>query len=102
YMATRHESNEEHALISVKGAPEQILLMCSKQQRLKGTEPLTPDYWYEQAERLAQQGLRVLAVAQRYVNKNSKSLAPAELSRDLVLLGLVGLIDPPRAEAVTA
>jgi Ca2+-transporting ATPase len=59
--------------------------------------------WLARAEALAAQGLRVLALARRsHANLPDTSTDPAELERDLCLLGLIGLIDPPRPEAAAA
>jgi magnesium-transporting ATPase (P-type) len=59
-------------------------------------------YWHEQAERIAAQGQRVLAFAARSVASEHTVLSFEDVGDSLVLLGLVGLIDPPRAEAADA
>ncbi|MBE0586703.1 MAG: cation-transporting P-type ATPase [Hydrogenophaga sp.] len=103
FMASLNHDHEGHALISVKGAPEQILTMCAQQRgHSGGTEPLNLAHWHEQAERIAAQGQRVLAFAVRQVAAEHTVLAFADVGGPLVLLGLVGLIDPPRAEAAEA
>ena len=103
FMASLNHDHEGHALISVKGAPEQILTMCAQQRgHSGGTEPLDLAHWHEQAEHIAAQGQRVLAFAVRQVAAEHTVLAFADVGGPLVLLGLVGLIDPPRAEAAEA
>lgn len=78
-------------MIHVKGAPERVLRMCGG-----------ADYahWHERAEAMARRGLRVLALAERAAPAGQ--IDPAALEGGLTLLGLVGLIDPPRPEAIAA
>jgi magnesium-transporting ATPase (P-type) len=103
FMASLNHDHEGHAVISVKGAPEQILTMCAQQRGAEqGIEPLDLTYWQEQAEHIAGLGQRVLAFAVRPVAPEHTVLAFNDIGDSLVLLGLVGLIDPPRAEAAEA
>ncbi len=87
-------------LVLVKGAPEQILTMCADQAGASGPEPLDHRFWHEEAHRIASQGQRVLALAMRATDANC--LAGADLQGHLTLIGLVGLIDPPRDETRAA
>jgi magnesium-transporting ATPase (P-type) len=102
YMATLHHDHEGNARILLKGAPERLLDLC--QMAWAGTEeqPLRADYWHAEAERLAAAGQRVLALADQPVSPSKVVLDRADLARGMRLLGLVGLIDPPRPEAITA
>jgi magnesium-transporting ATPase (P-type) len=103
YMAVLHHDHEGHACIHVKGAPERLLAMCSAQRAADGgTEPLDPAYWHGRIDEIAAQGQRVLALAARSVPQAHVVLNTADLDEDLVLIGLVGLIDPPRPEAIAA
>lgn len=103
YMAVLHHDHEGHACISVKGAPERIIQMCADQRTTDdGTEPLDADYWHAQVEAVAGQGQRVLALATRAVPQEHTVLDSSDLDGRMTLLGLVGLIDPPRSEAVAA
>jgi calcium-translocating P-type ATPase len=75
----------------VKGAPERVLAMCA------GIDAAP---WHERAEALARRGLRVLALAER--EAPGARIDGATLDGGLDFLGLVGLIDPPRPEAIAA
>ncbi|MBG0797523.1 HAD-IC family P-type ATPase [Methylocystis sp. L43] len=103
FMATLHEDAGGGRMLLVKGAPEVILAHCSRQETESVPAPLMRDYWMQASDRLAAQGERVLGLAwlpnPRF---ETTSLAPEDLPRDLILLGLVGLMDPPRKEAVEA
>ncbi|MEV4143794.1 cation-transporting P-type ATPase [Amycolatopsis sp. NPDC049691] len=86
--------------VSTKGAPEQVLPHCSV---LPGGIPLTPELRariIEQVDAMAGRALRVLAVASREVSSVPGSREEAET--DLCLLGLIGLVDPPRPEVAAA
>lgn len=103
YMATLHWEQGDQALIHVKGAPERVLAMCTAQVSTDGRETsIDTDHWIRQAEEIAKQGQRVLALAQRAVTADRIQIGPVDLDGKLVLLGLVGLIDPPRREAIDA
>lgn len=103
FMATLHHDHEHHAFVFVKGAPERVLGMCSDQRAADGaTEPLDGDYWNKRAEAAASQGQRVLAFAVRTAQPQHAVLEHADVEGTLTLLGIVGMIDPPRAEAIAA
>ena len=103
FMATLHESPDRERFLLVKGAPEVILANCDRQETEDGPQPITHDYWTAAADALAAQGERVLALAwQPNPRFDTESLTPEDLPKDLVLLGLVGLMDPPRKEAIEA
>jgi Ca2+-transporting ATPase len=97
-MTTLHQT-PDGVVAYAKGAPEVIVPACAWQFTENGEEPLDEsgrDEVLERARQMAGEALRVLAVAQ----KPHAALADAE--RDMTLLGLVGLIDPPRPEAAAA
>ena len=104
FMATLHKSAAGKEALLVKGAPEVILEHCDRQQAAIGhAASLDRAHFMQASDRLAAQGERVLALAW-LENPGVKvgSLAPADLPKTLVLLGLVGLLDPPRKEAIEA
>jgi magnesium-transporting ATPase (P-type) len=102
YMATLHDGPNGKRCIYVKGAPERILEMCGSEQRGDQTGDLDADGWRQRVDEIAQRGQRVLAVARMEVDGEARELDERDLDRDLVLLGLFGLIDPPRDEAIEA
>jgi magnesium-transporting ATPase (P-type) len=104
FMATLHKSAAGQEALLVKGAPEVILEHCDRQQTASGqAASLHRSHFMQASDRLAAQGERVLALAWlENPTVNAGSLAPADLPKTLVLLGLVGLLDPPRKEAIEA
>lgn len=103
YMATLNHDHENHAYIFIKGAPEVILSMCSRQGVNNNENGLLDiDYWHEKAEAITSEGQRVLGFAIKRVNPEHTVLEHSDVKNSLVFLGLVGLIDPPREEAIQA
>jgi magnesium-transporting ATPase (P-type) len=103
YMAVLHHNRDGRALIHVKGAPERLIAMCANQRTAEGgTVPVDAAYWHQKVDAIAAQGERVLALAVRSVPGEHRGLKKADLDGHLVLIGLVGLIDPPRPEAIKA
>ena len=100
-MTTFHREGE--GLIAfTKGAPEQVVAQCEQILTGSGSAPVKREAILAQAERMAANGLRVLAVAFRKWPGLPDDLAPNQAERDLIFLGLVGLLDPPRPEAQEA
>lgn len=103
FMATLNHDHDRHTYVFVKGAPERIVEMCMNQYTTgEKTEPLNITYWNRHAEMIAAQGQRVLAFAARPVPTTHTVLEHTDVEGTLTLLGMVGMIDPPRPEAVTA
>lgn len=103
FMATLNHDHEGHACIFVKGAPEQILAMCVNQRGDNGVEEaLDFDYWERQAESIAALGQRVLALTVKTVAPQHTVLEHSDVAGSLTLLGMIGMIDPPRTEAISA
>ncbi len=102
FMATLHQIGDDRRIL-VKGAPDRLLDRCSHQFGRDGTlEVLDRPFWESQIESLSARGLRVLAGAERGVDQSREGLQLADLEGELVFAGLVGIIDPPRPEAITA
>ncbi|MBS1153534.1 MAG: ATPase, P-type (transporting), superfamily, subfamily, partial [Myxococcaceae bacterium] len=95
FMATLHATPEGGRVVFLKGAPEVVLGRCD----------LPPETRLAVQARLVEltaQGMRVLAVGEKQVAASTDALAPAEVEHGLVLLGLEGMRDPPRPEAIDA
>ena len=102
FMATLHHDHAGHAFAFVKGAPERLLQMCARQRVAGEDRPLDAGYWHRQVEALAAAGQRVLALAEAPMEKGKRELGFADVEQGLTLLALVGIIDPPREEAIRA
>lgn len=100
-MATIHES-EDRYYAAVKGAPEKVLQACTVRFKeeddfeTKLTEEET-EQWLNRSEELAKKGLRLLAVADKYVSGEDE-----DPYSDLRFLGLAGLLDPARSDVEDA
>lgn len=102
------EADREHGddvSVVTKGAPDVLLARCTA-ERVAGTVRSLTDARRSEilstVDRLADLALRTLAVAYRPLPSGERPPADESIERDLVYLGLVGIIDPPRAEARTA
>jgi magnesium-transporting ATPase (P-type) len=103
FMATLNTTPTGQRRIFLKGAPDRLLDRCTHELGADGAlEPLDRSHWEAQIERLSSEGLRVLAAAVRQTHAEHAALALADLEEDMVFLGLIGIIDPPRPEAIAA
>ncbi len=95
-MATFHRHGDRTRII-VKGAPEAVLAACRFVRNPSDTTAFNEaqlESWRAENRRLAAEGLRMLAVADRFAE------SPTDSYRDLTLLGLIALSDPPRVDVV--
>ncbi len=102
FMATLHHSHTGEAFIYLKGAPERVLDMCNRQRTAQGERPLDRKRWLCHIDEMAQQGQRVLAIAVKPVDYQQTELKFDDVDDDLIMLGMFGLIDPPRDGAIEA
>jgi Ca2+-transporting ATPase len=98
---------DQRLVVFTKGAPDILLGRCSHEQVGEATRPLTAERRSEilrTNEELAGEALRSLGVAHRSMPKTESRNGGFgdEIEKELVFLGLIGMIDPPRAEAATA
>lgn len=104
YHATLGRIDDDHHQLSIKGAPEAVLPLCSTWQREGNSEPLTEGARLRLAEevaRLGRRGLRVLAVAERALSEDLGVLAPEKL-KNLEFMGFLVFTDPIRPTAKVA
>ncbi|MDD2851022.1 MAG: cation-transporting P-type ATPase [Desulfuromonadaceae bacterium] len=102
YMATLH-GNSDSCVVYLKGGVESVLARCSYALSRTGERvALESDALYRAAEQMAGKGLRVLAFARTESVMPDAALAHDDVAGGLTFLGLQGMIDPPRPEAVAA
>ena len=104
-MTTLHKTPENGLVDYVKGAPEMILERCThileNGKEVKLTKEKASKV-FQVNEQLASNALRVLAMAYKKLSSAAEKYTDAELEKDLVFVGLEGMIDPPRVEAIQA
>ena len=104
YMATLHKNEDSRKrLIYIKGAVEAVLTRCDSQLDAGGSgSDLDADKILYQVENMANMGLRVLAFARKELPAVVDGITHDDVRSDLVFIGLMAMIDPPRAEAIQA
>ncbi|MFE6967986.1 HAD-IC family P-type ATPase [Isoptericola sp. NPDC057653] len=103
YMATLDQAPDGALLVHVKGAPDRVLDRCATQTAADGSaQPLDRAFWEAQIDEIGGRGLRVLAAARARRVAGTTTLAAADVDQGLELCGLVGIVDPPRPEAIDA
>ena len=103
-MSTVHEHNGKFVQFT-KGAPDMVLARCSFYLKDGNVLPLDDAKRAEimaDNKAMADQALRVLAASEKYYDTMPLSLEPEALEKDLIFLGLTGMIDPIRPEVVDA
>ncbi|XKF16712.1 HAD-IC family P-type ATPase [Halomonas sp. BLK-85] len=101
YMATLHHYDEGKQRIFVKGAPDRLLEMCTCACSKEGDVDIDQQHWEDRIHELSSRGLRVLAIADKRTS-SVEGLDHHHVQGDLRLLGIIGLLDPPRQEAIEA
>jgi magnesium-transporting ATPase (P-type) len=99
FMATLHHDHAGHSAVLLKGAPERVLDLCTQDG---SGQPLDRDAWEGRMHAAAGAGQRVLALARCQMPADTTALAMDDIRPRFTLLGLIGLIDPPREEAIAA
>ncbi|QJD29001.1 cation-translocating P-type ATPase [Methylococcus geothermalis] len=100
-MTTLHREGDK-LVAYTKGAPENLLPQCLTAWSAEGPRPLPIDDLGKIAERMASEGLRVLALAFREWPEPPADWYSETVETGLCFLGFVGLMDPPRPEAAEA
>lgn len=104
-MTTVHETSDGKIIQYTKGAPDELLRRCTKIITENGIEPLTDKKRAEilaQNKEMADKALRVLAAACRMHDSEPAEYTSEALERDLIFVGLCGMIDPVRPEVLDA
>ncbi|RAU51102.1 cation-transporting P-type ATPase [Pseudocitrobacter sp. RIT415] len=101
YMATHYKLDAEE-WVMVTGAPDVLFALCEQQQTARGLATFDRAYWESEMERFARQGLRMVAAAIKPADIGATTLDHSDLQQGLIFLGIAGMMDPPRPEAVDA
>jgi len=103
FMATLNRRPDGGQVLLMKGAPDRLLDRCGYQRAPDGgRQPLDRTFWESELERIGGRGERVLAAAFKPMPAEAEGLSMDDLDEELVFLGVVGIIDPPRPEAIDA
>ncbi|MCL2761167.1 MAG: HAD-IC family P-type ATPase, partial [Desulfuromonadales bacterium] len=101
YMATLVEKGD-HNVIYIKGAPDKLMDMAEFEKMDTGEEPFVKEHWDRQISQIAIRGQRLMGAAYKIVDKSVKTIDHSDIQTGIVFLGLAGIIDPPREEAIFA
>jgi magnesium-transporting ATPase (P-type) len=99
FMVTLHHDHHQRQFLLLKGAPERVLDLCVKES---GGQELAINDWMRRANEAAAHGERLLALAWCEFPSDISNISMQDIFKRFELLGLVGMIDPPRPEAVAA
>lgn len=102
YMATLDEDADSgERKIHVKGAPDVIIELCDQERRDDGEQAIDSTHWSKRIDELSSRGLRVLALAEKPA-EGKDQVEESDVQSELIFLGLIGLLDPPREAAIGA
>ena len=101
YMSTLYRLGDEEVIL-ITGAPDVLFRLCQFQQTNAGLQPFDQPYWESKIEEYAREGLRMVAAAWKPAYDGQRELDHPDLQDGVILLGIAGMMDPPRPEAITA
>jgi len=101
YMSTLYRLGDEEVIL-ITGAPDVLFRLCQFQQTNDGLQPFDLPYWEGKIEEYAREGLRMVAAAWKPAASGQRELDHPDLQDGVILLGIAGMMDPPRPEAITA
>ena len=100
------ENKKESYVIAVKGAPDVVLKLCNRVQKMDNTHEKLSDKKRKEIiaanDEMTENALRVLGMAYRVVSAKPDEVDNDELEKDLIFAGLIGMIDPAREEVKPA
>ncbi|WP_421550184.1 cation-transporting P-type ATPase [Kluyvera intermedia] len=101
YMSTLYRLGDEEVIL-ITGAPDVLFRLCQFQQTDDELQPFDQPYWESKIEEYAREGLRMVAAAWKPAANGQRELDHPDLQDGVILLGIAGMMDPPRPEAITA
>lgn len=101
YMATLMDI-EGKRIVFMKGAPDRLINIAVKEEGESETQNINRNFWKQKIDEVAITGQRLIGGAYKFVDDNVTTLNQDDLCKDIILLGLAGIIDPPREEAIDA
>ena len=101
YMSTLHQIGDEKRIL-ITGAPDVLFGLCQYQETENGRVAFDQSYWEEKIAEYAQEGLRMVAAAWKPAADGQSALSHQDLLDGVILLGIAGMMDPPRPEAISA
>ncbi|MDR2073999.1 MAG: HAD-IC family P-type ATPase [Oscillospiraceae bacterium] len=93
---------ENKKIIFALGAPEKLINFCEKQLSENGKKNIDHKLWEEKIQRAANKGQRLVGCAYKETNFDKVEITHADLEENLIFSGIIGIIDPPRHEAIEA
>ncbi|MEG5551837.1 cation-transporting P-type ATPase [Enterobacter wuhouensis] len=101
YMSTLYRLGDEEVIL-ITGAPDVLFRLCQHQQTDAGLQPFDQPYWEGKIEEYAREGLRMVAAAWKPAGDGQRELDHPDLQDGAIMLGIAGMMDPPRPEAIAA
>lgn len=97
-MTTFHKTSEKGFISFTKGAIEVLLERSTNELSTNGKSNIDKEKIHSMSETMAQRGLRILAFAMKNWDTLPEDMAPKKVETELIFLGFVGMIDPPRKD----
>lgn len=102
FMATLNRDEKGNRYLFIKGAPETVVERCRNESTENGQRPINKSWWYHRIRDIAVNGQRILAVAMKKIPDGVAETDLDDVGNDLVMLGVIGIIDPLRDESLWA
>lgn len=87
-------------ILFANGAPEKLIDICGHQTTPAGTKAIDPAFWEAKIEAAAARGQRLIGCAYVEVGDDKSGIDHGDLNTSMIFAGIVGIIDPPRPEAI--